>query len=113
MLDKTRMHGDYDDVDLDAFRRAMALTMEEPDRAEQLTAMLEERPWIEVAQFASYHRQIEALKLPPWDEPPAHCPPAHTRGGRLLDRMLRRGVSQYEPSPMEALAKAPRRRKRK
>jgi hypothetical protein len=103
------MHGDFDEADLDAFRRAMAKTMEESDRAEQIAEMLEDRPWVEVAQFAAFHCQIAALKLQQWDEPPCHCPPGNTRGGRLLNRMLERNISQYEPDPMAALAKAPRR----
>ena len=45
--------------------------------------MLEDRPWIEAAQFASYHCQLAALKLNPWDEPaiPIALPHTHAADG--------------------------------
>jgi hypothetical protein len=44
---------DLDEVDLAALREAMAIAMRDPDRRGQLTEMLQERPWSEVAMFAA------------------------------------------------------------
>jgi hypothetical protein len=106
---------DLDAVDLDALQRAMAMAME--DRADQLTSMLQERPWAEVAEFASYHCQMKTLRLPPWEAPPCHGYwlqgdeiKRDPEGGDLCDRLLDAGLSKYEPDPKAALAKAKRRR---
>jgi hypothetical protein len=100
---------EYDEVDMDALRRCMAIGMAptEPGRKGQLVDMLKDRPWIEVAEFAAYGCQRRALKLKPFDEPPCwggEDPPG--KAAALLDRMLAAGISQWEPDPMAALAQA-------
>ena len=100
---------EYTEVDMNALRRAMAIGMAstEHDRAAQLVNMLKDRPWIEVATFAAYGCQRRALKLKPWNEPPCwggEDPPG--KAARWLDRMLAAGISQWEPDPKGALAKA-------
>ena len=54
----------------------MEIARQEPDRREQLDGMLEDRPflpaqpWFEVASFAAYCVQGEALRLKLWQSPP-------------------------------------------
>jgi hypothetical protein len=95
----------YSDADLDALRRSVRLTMAENQlRREQIEEMLAERPWVEVAEFCSYHLQMRALNLGPWQDPPANGPD-DGEAGALLDRMLDASISQWEPDPVAALAK--------
>jgi hypothetical protein len=69
MIDDTDDVADLHPVDADALRRAMEIARQEPDRREQLDGMLEDRPflpaqpWFEVASFAAYCVQGEALRL--------------------------------------------------
>jgi hypothetical protein len=81
--------------------------------------MLEDRPWIDVATFAAYSCQGAALHLKPWQSPPAWIDNLSLTlaagddgiGGdfaaaKLLSRMLRSGLSRYEPDPLKALEAA-------
>jgi hypothetical protein len=118
---------DVDKVDLEALERALDLTLAEKDqgRVEQVRAMLAEDGWHEAATFATFHRQTEHLQLAPWEEAPCHIDPDHidaiiSRGpdnnnafgaAKLLKRMLAHSISQYDPSPIDALAAAKRRLK--
>jgi hypothetical protein len=51
-------------IDREALTRAMETA--KADRADQLAAMLEDRPWEDVAVFAACCCQYEALSLKPW-----------------------------------------------
>jgi hypothetical protein len=104
-------------IDQEALERALARAMRDPDRAEQLQSMLTDTPRREVLEFASYHCQMAALRLKPWQSPPAHIdeddPDERDQDGQdLLRKMLAAGVSRYEPSPLKALAGAKRRSSR-
>jgi hypothetical protein len=100
-----------DAVDMGALRRAVAISRaSHPVRASQVDSMLESRSWIEVARWCSYSCQIDALGLRPWQVPPAHIDPDDPSPGeeakvmaRLLARMLKAGISQFEPDPVTAL----------
>ncbi len=48
----------------------MEKARDEPGRGAQLDAKLEDENWDEVAKFAAYCCQSQALHLKPWDEPP-------------------------------------------
>ena len=88
------------------------------DHAEQLDGMLEDRHWTEVAHFAAYSCQCDALHLKPWEEPPVWAEddydpatdrhPDHGRreAHRLLQQMLALGISRYHPDPLAAIAAA-------
>jgi hypothetical protein len=108
-----------------ALNLAMEQKKREPNRAEQLASKLADESWIEVAQFASYHCQMEKLHLDPADSPPCWIddPDAVLAGkndngwcyesneaAQLLKRMLACGVSKYHPDPIEAIKKAEKRR---
>ena len=97
----------------------MEIARRDPGRAEQLRAMLEDEEWIEVAEFAAYHCQIHALSLKPWQSPPVHIDEdadepdsaerePNTAARKLLRRMLRAGVSRFDPDPLAALERAKR-----
>ncbi|MBB6407653.1 hypothetical protein [Mesorhizobium sangaii] len=59
--------------------------------------------WFEAAIFASYCCQIKALRLKPWESPPVHGRKEDPQSWRLLQRMLKAGISQFEPDPPAAL----------
>jgi hypothetical protein len=99
-----------DEVDLDALTRAMAKAREDRDRAKQLDAMLKERPWREVAEFAAYCCQCDMLDLQIYENPSCHAhivgQPTDPAAARLLERLLVAGLSQWEPDPLAALVEA-------
>jgi hypothetical protein len=78
---------------------------EDADRADQITAMLKEQPWREVAEFAAYVCQTTTLNLKPWSWPPCWGPNRNedAQGARLLAQMLALGISQWHPDPMRAI----------
>jgi hypothetical protein len=58
------------DKDQVALKLAMDRCMQDPERRSQLEAMLEDRDWQDVAEFAAYCCQCDALELKPWQKPP-------------------------------------------
>jgi hypothetical protein len=83
--------------------------------------MLASEPWEEVAQFASYCVQGRLLGLQPWQNPPMYArlsdldrpygdPRAARESAELLKRLLDAGLSRFEPTPLQALAGAEKRR---
>jgi hypothetical protein len=104
-------------VDRAALKRAIAMARaESPGRAKQIDAMLAERPWLDVAQFAAYSCQSDALHLKPWqyapcwmgDKKPVNDPQQHglLAAWDLRRRLLAVGLSRYEPDPVAALTAA-------
>ena len=101
-------------TDRAALELALQETLSEKDqsRVDQVRSMLERRTRLEVSQFCSFHRQIAALALKPWELPPCLGDYDGAPGGRdeqawrLLKRMRKAGVSRWHPSPLEALQKA-------
>ena len=57
---------DLETIDRDALERALHIIRNNPERAQQITSMLADRPWLEVAVFAAYVCQRHALRLRPW-----------------------------------------------
>jgi hypothetical protein len=102
--------------DRDALERAMDIAKRDKERAKQLQSKLRDEPWIEVAEFAAYACQIDALSLKPWQSPPCSVdeddPDERDRDAqKLLQRMLAAGVSRYDPDPLAALRGHRRKRK--
>jgi hypothetical protein len=98
-----------EEVDREALERAIALTLVDPDRVSQLTAMLAERGWLAAAKFASYHMQVRNLRCLPWESPPCWIGPDHDVEAQYLEigrRLLERGLSLFEPDPLQALERA-------
>jgi hypothetical protein len=115
------------DLNLTALHYALMRTLAEPDRHDQVTAMLEEDGWSDAAQFSAYHQQIRILGLRPWQSPPcalgidahrfdeiiARRDPVGDYAAVLLTKaMIRNGVSVYEANPVEALEQAVQRARR-
>jgi hypothetical protein len=109
-------------VDIEACERAIAIMRNSgPDRAEQLDRLLQEDDWQGAADLAVYHCQRELIRPRLWQPTPADIDPADIeaiiakgddgKAGRfvaakLLRKMLRAGLSRFEPQPIEALAAA-------
>jgi hypothetical protein len=84
---------------------------------QQIDAMLKERPWQDVAEFAAYGCQCDALRLKPWQPPPCWAEvddqdneagpiSGHKAAAELLRRMLALGISRWHPDPLAAIETA-------
>lgn len=101
--------------DLKALELSLQLTLADPYRAKQVEAMLQERDRIRVAEHCSFARQVETLKLQPWQSPPVWIDDPdevladtsaedHERAAaRLLKKMLALGISKFHPDPLAAI----------
>jgi hypothetical protein len=88
--------------DRDALRRALKIAGRRPAKEED---------WEEAAMGAVYHCQTEALHLKPWQWPPCWAddkrrdphPTAGSVAAWLRRRLLKAGLSAFEPDPVAAL----------
>jgi hypothetical protein len=102
---------DLDPLDRDALERCMKLAMLDPERAEQLQWRLDQgEEWAGVAAFAAYLVQTRSLRLMPWQEPPSVADEndpneRDKQAQKLLRKMLKAGLSRFEPDPRIALKK--------
>jgi hypothetical protein len=104
---------EWDALDEAALERAFNLMIGNPERHDQIIAMLANgRPKREVQEFCAYLCQMSSLSLPPWADPPVHSGYGDANADRLADLLEDSGVSRYEPSPAEALGAAKRKRLR-
>ncbi len=103
------------DTDKEALTRAMEMCEADSGRAAQLAGKIAQgESWEDVAKFAAYVQQGERLRLKPWESPPccgdikasAADDTSFPSANRLLLRMLKAGVSQWEPDPIAALRTA-------
>ena len=98
------------DRDQEALQLAIAqCRAEDADRDAQITAMLAERPWQRVAEFASHCCQSRALKLKPWQLSPCQIDVddrEHKQAAKLPREMLALYVSCFHPDPLAAIAEA-------
>ena len=90
-------------LDREALARSMEIAMRNPKLAAQLDDQLKERPWLEVAEFASYCCQVDSLNLLPHQSPPCGFIGNDPDAADLLRRLLDAGLSRYEPDPIAAL----------
>ena len=118
---------EWTEADQRALEQAMQIARQDPDRAEQLDAKLQDEAWHDVAAFAAYICQNRSLRLAPWQMPPcwivncddpndpANVPHGAKDGdGRFeaarLCRVLRaQGISKWHPNPEATLADVRRR----
>src|SRR5262245_38054379 len=94
------------DVDRDALQRALDMTLDEPDRAEQLQHKLQNDGWHKAATFAAYHQQVKSLRLQPWQSPPCSAGARTYADEEILEisrRLVRSGLSLFEPDPLAAI----------
>ena len=109
-------HADLDAADRDALERCIKIAKRDRLSAEHLESKLKDAPWIEVAEFASYSCQIDALNLKPWESSPCtededNSTPRDRTAQTLLRQMLRAGVSRFDPDPLMALRQVSRRKR--
>ena len=99
-------------IDRDALERALALARAVSEAECARFDAIETRDgWQEAAERAAYSRQVRHLRLKPWQCPPCDCRSdeigpgyGNSRGEVLLRRrMLKAGISLYEPDPIGAL----------
>jgi hypothetical protein len=108
-------------ADFEALDRAIRTCS---DRA-QIESKLATERWRQAAEFASYSCQCDALHLQPWQDPPCWVDDlvgainagnddilGDYAAAKLLRQLLDRGLSRYEPDPVNALKQAKRRRRR-
>jgi hypothetical protein len=105
-------------TDHDAFTRALALCRaEDAGRARQIDAKLADEPWEDVARFAASCCQSKSLRLQPWQgvpfranlrdlDKPFDDPRGERQAAELLQRLLKLGLSRFEPDPIGAIAEA-------
>jgi hypothetical protein len=114
------------EVDQEACERAIAIMRNSSaERREQLDRLLAEDGFDAAADLAVYHCQRELIRPRLWQPTPADIDPAEieaiiARGddgkagrfvaAKLLRKMLRAGLSRFEPQPIEALAAVKTRR---
>jgi hypothetical protein len=77
---------------------------------------LDRESWISRAEFACQIAQQEALRLKPWECCPAFADPApddtdgwahqKAKARVVADRLRQLGLSIFEPSPLDAIARA-------
>jgi hypothetical protein len=106
-------------VDKEAIGRAIAIMRASgPDRAEQIDQLLAEDDWQGAADLAVYHCQRPLIAPRLWQRIPADIDPdqvdailarGEDKGGeyqaaRLVRKLLRAGLSKYEPQPLQRLA---------
>ena len=108
------------DRDREALERAVARARELD--AQLIAAKLASEDWLDAAAFAASLCQDHALRLSPHQLPPCEVAPEQIDGilaadasdtwcdaAMLLRRMLRAGLSRWEPDPIAALRLAERR----
>src|SRR6266851_4347592 len=104
-------------ADREALQRSIDMMRAESDSARaRIDEMLIEDGWERAGRFASYHCQDSRLHLKPWMTPPcwlrtnadmktalATPPPDLSReraAAELVQRLLARNLSRYEPNPL-------------
>jgi hypothetical protein len=96
-----------DRADRAALKAAIAVVRKHRERARELAELERQVGWLEAAKVAVFDCQSRALRLPPWEEVPCRASiRGKGRAARLLRRMLRRGVSRWQPDPSRAIAEA-------
>jgi hypothetical protein len=108
-------------IDHEALTRCIAAARaEDAGRARQIDHMLRDGDWECVAVFACSCAQSQSLGLQPWQGPPFRAnlrdldkpfddPRGERQAAELLQRLLRAGLSRFEPNPEQALERAERR----
>jgi hypothetical protein len=114
-------------VDQDALERAIAIARSDPEERAVIDRLMGKEGWFTAAVQACYHCQRELIRPRLWQPMPHDIDPdkidaiiargddglaGEYQAARLLRRMLRAGLSRYEPDPVRALAEAKERQQR-
>jgi hypothetical protein len=114
-------------ADREALTRALAIARNsrEPGEREMLDRLEKEEGWLVAAEQAVYHCQLELIRPRLWQPMPHDIDPAdietiiargddgvngNFRAAKLLKKMLKAGLSRYEPDVVGALERAEARR---
>jgi hypothetical protein len=115
------LNGNITSLDREALERAIEITRSSGEfgRREQVDSMIKERGWFSAATFSASCAQSRSICPKLWQPVPMDITDvegAIARGddgaggkyaaARLLRKMLRAGLSRYEPRPLEALGAA-------
>jgi hypothetical protein len=107
-------------VDREALDRALRIARaESAEEAAHIDRLMAARGWQWAAESAVYHLQCKALRLRPWQPPPCWIRDlegdlaagddgisGRYRAALLTQRLLRAGLSRFEPDPVAALERA-------
>lgn len=113
----TAVADDLDEIDRKALESCMRLAASgDRERGEQLESMLagseisKPVPWIDVACFAASIVQRRSLGLRPWERAPCNASlddlsddQQKRKAQSVLRKMLKAGLSRYDPDPMRCL----------
>ena len=93
--------------DRDALYAAIAIVRRHPERWREFQDLMRERGWEAATKVVVFDCQARSMRLRWWEQPPCLASlRGKDRAARLLRRMLRRGVSRYDPNPLAALEAA-------
>jgi hypothetical protein len=100
-----------DDVDRLALERCIEIARRNPEMMKTFDSKAAAGvSWYDIGVSACFRVQIEAMSLMPWQSPPCFAQITEPRPDPvalgILERMLRVGLSRYDATPMESLAKA-------
>jgi hypothetical protein len=108
-------------IDREALERAIEIARRDPEERGVIDRLMKMHGWFIAAVQACYHCQRELIRPRLWQPTPADIDPTDIEGALakgddglgggyraalLLKRMLRAGLSRYEPRPVEALERA-------
>src|SRR6516162_10848102 len=110
------------EVDREALERCLKIARADPEERETIDRIMREDGWYRAADFACYHCQMSLVRPRLWQPLPMDIQDIEGtlakgddglggsyRAALLLRRMLRAGLSRYEPDPVRALDAAKRR----
>jgi hypothetical protein len=111
-------------IDRDALERAVEIARNDPAQRRRIDEKLANgEHWDDVAGRCAVWCQRDALDLMPWQSAPLFYanhldsvlrepfgdPSGRREAGEVLQRLLRNGLSRYEPDPIRAIAAAEQR----
>jgi hypothetical protein len=108
--------GELTDADIDALQRALHQTRADPGLTKKIEDMLKEHDRVEVAKVAANYQQVRHLRLQTWQLPPCKIGSDATIDPEIMKigkRLVRLGLSLYEPDPIRALKAAEKKKARR
>jgi hypothetical protein len=108
-------------IDRDALERAIEIARQDPAKRRRIDERLAEgENWERVAGRCAVWCQHDSLDLQPWQSAPLFYanhldtvlrepfgdPSGRREAGEVLQRLLRNGLSKFEPDPIGAIAEA-------
>lgn len=104
-------------TDRTAIKLAIRRASRDKRTRELLDGLIAEGQYRRAMHQAAFNCQMELMGLKPWEIPPVwvndadNPEPGFEAAAKLLREMRAHGVSRWHPSPLEALARAKKRRR--